>query len=107
VAKAGAPVQNGVAHVKAGDIRAEEATGVLKTGDPAGFNLIDVMVRPWRGAAACGDACSRSLPDSAPPRSRAGVGLAGPRRGLRRAGVAELRPVSVQGGARRETAERV
>ena len=45
VAKAGAPVQNGVAHLKAGDIRAEEASSVLKTGDPAGFNLVDVMVR--------------------------------------------------------------
>ena len=42
VAKAGAPSQNGVSHVKAGDIRAEEAAGVLKTGDPAGFNIIDV-----------------------------------------------------------------
>ena len=40
VAKAGSPVQNGMSHVKAGDIRAEEAAGVLKTGDPAGFNLV-------------------------------------------------------------------
>jgi hypothetical protein len=103
VAKAGAPVQNGVAHVKAGDIRAEEAAGVLKTGDPAGFNLVDVMVRARIGVAfpcAASRAFAGPVPDFA--RAHAGMGLAGPRCGLRRAGIAErLRPVS----ARRETAD--
>ena len=45
VAKAGPPMQNGMTHAAAGDIRAQEATGVLKTGDPAGFNLVDVAGR--------------------------------------------------------------
>ena len=52
VAKAGAPVQNGVTHAAAGDIRAQEATGVLKTGDPAGFNLVDVFAWGALGHAA-------------------------------------------------------
>jgi len=42
-AKAGLPMQNGVTHAAAGDIRAQEAAGVLKSGDPAGFNLVDVF----------------------------------------------------------------
>jgi len=52
VAKAGLPMQNGVSHLKAGDIRAEEAAGVLKTGDPAGFTLVDVMAWGSIGHAA-------------------------------------------------------
>jgi photosystem I subunit V len=52
VAKAGQPVQNGMTHAKAGDIRAEEAAGVLKTGDPSGFNLVDVMAWGSLGHAA-------------------------------------------------------
>jgi len=38
--RAGQPTQNGVTHQAAGDIRAVEAEGVLRTGDPAGFTLI-------------------------------------------------------------------
>ena len=52
VAKAGLPVQNGMVYAKAGDIRAEEAAGVLKTGDPSGFNLVDVMAWGSLGHAA-------------------------------------------------------
>jgi hypothetical protein len=36
LAKAGMPEQNGQTHAQAGDIRAEEASFVLKTNDPAG-----------------------------------------------------------------------
>ena len=43
VKKAGLPVQNGVTHFEAGDGRAAEASGFLKTGDPAGFTLVDVL----------------------------------------------------------------
>eukprot|EP00238_Polyblepharides_amylifera_P000374 CAMPEP_0196574240 /NCGR_PEP_ID=MMETSP1081-20130531/3990_1 /TAXON_ID=36882 /ORGANISM="Pyramimonas amylifera, Strain CCMP720" /LENGTH=109 /DNA_ID=CAMNT_0041892205 /DNA_START=127 /DNA_END=453 /DNA_ORIENTATION=+ len=43
VAKAGLPVQNGVAHEEAGDSYAKEASFLQSTNDPAGFNLIDVM----------------------------------------------------------------
>eukprot|EP01026_Neomeris_dumetosa_P078511 TRINITY_DN84_c0_g1_i1.p3 TRINITY_DN84_c0_g1~~TRINITY_DN84_c0_g1_i1.p3 ORF type:complete len:133 (-),score=29.80 TRINITY_DN84_c0_g1_i1:167-565(-) len=41
--KAGQPVQNGQTHFAAGDRLAEEATFILKTGDPSGFNLVDVF----------------------------------------------------------------
>ena len=36
LAKAGMPKQNDMTHLQAGDIRAEEASFVLKTNDPAG-----------------------------------------------------------------------
>ena len=45
-------MQNGMTHAAAGDIRAQEATGVLKTGDPAGFNLVDVFAWGALGHAA-------------------------------------------------------
>eukprot|EP00192_Tetraselmis_astigmatica_P017276 CAMPEP_0117668342 /NCGR_PEP_ID=MMETSP0804-20121206/11493_1 /TAXON_ID=1074897 /ORGANISM="Tetraselmis astigmatica, Strain CCMP880" /LENGTH=131 /DNA_ID=CAMNT_0005476217 /DNA_START=96 /DNA_END=491 /DNA_ORIENTATION=+ len=42
--KAGVPVQNGVTHFEAGDIRAEEASFITRAGaDPAGFTIIDVL----------------------------------------------------------------
>ncbi|KAL2620505.1 hypothetical protein R1flu_000710 [Riccia fluitans] len=43
VAQAGLPRQNGVTHFDAGDSRAEEVSSLLKTNDPAGFTLIDVL----------------------------------------------------------------
>eukprot|EP00241_Pyramimonas_parkeae_P009492 CAMPEP_0114231442 /NCGR_PEP_ID=MMETSP0058-20121206/4044_1 /TAXON_ID=36894 /ORGANISM="Pyramimonas parkeae, CCMP726" /LENGTH=136 /DNA_ID=CAMNT_0001342787 /DNA_START=94 /DNA_END=504 /DNA_ORIENTATION=+ len=43
VAKAGLPVQNGMAHEEAGDVYAKEASFITSTNDPAGFSLIDVM----------------------------------------------------------------
>lgn len=43
VAKAGLPVQNGVTHYEAGDSRAQEVQSLLKTNDPAGFTLVDVL----------------------------------------------------------------
>ncbi|EIE21723.1 hypothetical protein COCSUDRAFT_83512 [Coccomyxa subellipsoidea C-169] len=41
--KQGLPQQNGQSNVEAGDRLAEEASFALKTNDPAGFNLVDVM----------------------------------------------------------------
>jgi photosystem I subunit V len=46
-------MQNGMTHAAAGDIRAQEATGVLKTGDPAGFNLVDVRTVRTASQLAC------------------------------------------------------
>lgn len=43
VSKQGLPEQNGVTHYEAGDSRAQEVVGVLKTNDPAGFTLVDVL----------------------------------------------------------------
>ena len=43
VASAGLPEQNGETHLAAGDRLAEEASFLMTTNDPAGFNLIDVM----------------------------------------------------------------
>eukprot|EP01024_Parvocaulis_polyphysoides_P009389 TRINITY_DN1293_c0_g1_i1.p1 TRINITY_DN1293_c0_g1~~TRINITY_DN1293_c0_g1_i1.p1 ORF type:complete len:131 (-),score=34.48 TRINITY_DN1293_c0_g1_i1:260-652(-) len=43
VENAGLPVQNGTTHYAAGDRLAEEASFFLKTGDPSGFNIIDVL----------------------------------------------------------------
>jgi photosystem I subunit V len=43
IKRAGLPVQNGETNFAAGDIRAEEATFLSTTNDPAGFNLIDVF----------------------------------------------------------------
>ncbi|KAK8937079.1 hypothetical protein KSP39_PZI012748 [Platanthera zijinensis] len=37
------PKQNGVTHFDAGDTRAGEFTALLKSNDPVGFNLIDVL----------------------------------------------------------------
>ncbi|PSC68341.1 Photosystem I reaction center subunit chloroplastic [Micractinium conductrix] len=52
LAKAGMPTQNGQTHAAAGDSRAEEASFVLKTNDPAGFTLVDVMAWGALGHAA-------------------------------------------------------
>ena len=43
VSKQGLPEQNGVTHFEAGDSRAQEVVGMLKTNDPAGFTLVDVL----------------------------------------------------------------
>lgn len=43
VENAGLPVQNGVTHADAGDVRAQEASFLTATNDPAGFTLIDVL----------------------------------------------------------------
>jgi len=43
VSKQGLPEQNGVSHFEAGDSRAQEVVSVLKTNDPAGFTLVDVL----------------------------------------------------------------
>ncbi|EFJ21677.1 hypothetical protein SELMODRAFT_27993, partial [Selaginella moellendorffii] len=43
IAKAGLPLQNGVSHYEAGDTRAQEFVSLLKTNDPAGFNIVDVL----------------------------------------------------------------
>ena len=40
----GMPVQNGVTHLDAGDSRAQEFAGLFATNDPAGFNLVDVLM---------------------------------------------------------------
>ncbi|XP_058113067.1 photosystem I reaction center subunit V, chloroplastic-like [Magnolia sinica] len=37
------PGQNGVTHFEAGDTRAKEYVGLLKSNDPAGFNIVDVL----------------------------------------------------------------
>merc|ERR1719214_374392 len=42
-AEAGMPLQNGETHSSAGDYLAEEASFILKSNDPSGFNIIDVM----------------------------------------------------------------
>ena len=43
VSKQGLPEQNGVTHYEAGDTRAKEYSSLLKSNDPAGFNIIDVL----------------------------------------------------------------
>eukprot|EP00262_Sarcandra_glabra_P009961 TRINITY_DN24792_c0_g1_i1.p1 TRINITY_DN24792_c0_g1~~TRINITY_DN24792_c0_g1_i1.p1 ORF type:complete len:167 (-),score=2.91 TRINITY_DN24792_c0_g1_i1:283-783(-) len=43
VAKQGLPEQNGVTHFEAGDTRAKEYVGLLKSNDPVGFNIVDVL----------------------------------------------------------------
>ena len=43
IEKQGLPVQNGVTNFAAGDERAAESRGVMETGDPAGFTLIDTL----------------------------------------------------------------
>ncbi|CAD7705242.1 unnamed protein product [Ostreobium quekettii] len=44
VEKAGLPVQNGVSHADAGDGLAQEASFLLATNDPKGFNVVDVLM---------------------------------------------------------------
>ncbi|XP_057983754.1 photosystem I reaction center subunit V, chloroplastic [Malania oleifera] len=43
VAKQGLPVQNGVTHFEAGDTRAKEYVSLLKSNDPVGFNIVDLL----------------------------------------------------------------
>ena len=43
VERVGMPTQNGQTHFAAGDTRAEEASLITSTNDPAGFNLVDVF----------------------------------------------------------------
>ena len=43
VAKQGLPEQNGITHFEAGDSRAKEYVSLLKSNDPVGFNLVDVL----------------------------------------------------------------
>lgn len=43
VAKQGLPEQNGISHFEAGDSRAKEYVSLLKSNDPVGFNIIDVL----------------------------------------------------------------
>lgn len=43
VSRQGLPEQNGVTHFDAGDSRAQEVQSLLKTNDPAGFTLVDVL----------------------------------------------------------------
>ncbi|CAL0302555.1 unnamed protein product [Lupinus luteus] len=43
VAKQGLPEQNGLTHFEAGDKRAKEYVSLLKSNDPIGFNLVDVL----------------------------------------------------------------
>ncbi|CAA6672380.1 unnamed protein product [Spirodela intermedia] len=43
LAKQGLPEQNGKTHFEAGDSRAQEFAGLLKSNDPVGFNLVDVL----------------------------------------------------------------
>jgi photosystem I subunit V len=43
VAKQGLPEQNGKTHFEAGDARAKEYIGLLKSNDPVGFNIVDVL----------------------------------------------------------------
>lgn len=52
IKKAGLPVQNGQTYADAGDFRAVEATAAFKTGDPAGFTIIDVLAWGSLGHAA-------------------------------------------------------
>ena len=42
VERVGAPTQNGQTHFAAGDSRAEEASFIVSTNDPAGFTIVDV-----------------------------------------------------------------
>ncbi|XP_051125077.1 photosystem I reaction center subunit V, chloroplastic [Andrographis paniculata] len=37
------PEQNGVSHFEAGDKRAKEYVSLLKSNDPVGFNIVDVL----------------------------------------------------------------
>ena len=61
VAKAGLPEQNGATHAAAGDLRAQEASFLLASNDPAGFNLIDVMAWGSLGHALGFALCALNL----------------------------------------------
>lgn len=37
------PEQNGISHFEAGDLRAKEYVSLLKSNDPVGFNIVDVL----------------------------------------------------------------
>ncbi|XP_047315056.1 photosystem I reaction center subunit V, chloroplastic-like [Impatiens glandulifera] len=37
------PEQNGITHFEAGDVRAKEYVSLLKSNDPIGFNIVDVL----------------------------------------------------------------
>jgi photosystem I subunit V len=37
------PEQNGLTHFEAGDKRAKEYVSLLKSNDPVGFNIVDVL----------------------------------------------------------------
>ncbi|KAK1362435.1 Photosystem I reaction center subunit V, chloroplastic [Heracleum sosnowskyi] len=37
------PEQNGITHFEAGDSRAKEYVSLLKSNDPVGFNIVDVL----------------------------------------------------------------
>jgi len=37
------PEQNGMTHYEAGDTRAKEYVSLLKSNDPVGFNIVDVL----------------------------------------------------------------
>ncbi|KAH6768149.1 photosystem I subunit G [Perilla frutescens var. frutescens] len=37
------PEQNGISHFEAGDVRAKEYVSLLKSNDPVGFNVVDVL----------------------------------------------------------------
>merc|ERR1712138_123564 len=54
--KASLPIQNGMTHSAAGDNLAREASFILKSNEPAGFNVIDVMAWGALGHAV-GFAC--------------------------------------------------
>jgi photosystem I subunit V len=43
IAVQGLPEQNGVTHFEAGDSRAQEVSSLLKTNDPAGFTIVDLL----------------------------------------------------------------
>ncbi|BBN15276.1 photosystem I subunit V [Marchantia polymorpha subsp. ruderalis] len=43
VSQAGLPRQNGVTHFEAGDARAQEVSSLMKTNDPAGFTIVDLL----------------------------------------------------------------
>ncbi|XP_022158865.1 photosystem I reaction center subunit V, chloroplastic [Momordica charantia] len=43
VSKQGLPEQNGQCHFEAGDVRAKEYVSLLKSNDPVGFNIVDVL----------------------------------------------------------------
>lgn len=43
VAKQGLPEQDGKTHFEAGDVRAKEYVSLLKSNDPVGFNIVDVL----------------------------------------------------------------
>ena len=58
----GPGVQNGESHFAAGDARAEEAASVFATNDPAGFNVVDLLMWGSIGHAVAGSRpCRQAL----------------------------------------------